>query len=322
MPKIKYQFNTKSLKIERVHVTLKDKLKRFMWVISSGAVFAAVFMVLAYNFLDSPKGRMQKREIDQYKFQYKIMNNRIAKLQKVLTEMQERDDNVYRVIFEAEPIPSETRKEVLGGVDRYSAFEGVNNAEIITNTAKKLDLIMTQMVVQSKSYDQVYNLAKNKEKMLASIPAIQPLTHQTLKSIGSHFGYRVDPFYKVTKFHSGIDLCAATGTRVYVTGDGVVSQTGWAGGYGNLIVINHGYSYQTYYGHLSRIGVRTGQVVKRGQVIGYVGSTGKSTAPHLHYEVRKSGTPINPIHYFFNDITPAEYLNLIRLSDVPSQTMD
>lgn len=322
MPKTKYQFNTKSLTIERVQVTLRDKLKRLMWVASSGTVFAAVLLVFAYNFLDSPKEKMQKRELEQYKFQYKVMNNRIGRLQKVLTEMQERDDNVYRVIFEAEPIPSETRKEVLGGIDRYSAFEGFDNAEIISNTAKKLNSITTQMVVQSKSYDQVYNLAKNKEKMLASIPAIQPLTHQSLKSIGSHFGYRVDPFYKVTKFHSGIDMCAATGTRVYATGDGVVSQAGWEGGYGNLIVINHGFSYSTAYGHLSRIGVKNGQLVKRGQVIGFVGSTGKSTAPHLHYEVRKSGTAINPIHYFFNDITPAEYLMLIRLSDLPSQTMD
>jgi murein DD-endopeptidase MepM/ murein hydrolase activator NlpD len=322
MPKIKYQFNPKSLTIERVSITLKDKLKRLMWVFSSGLVFAAALLVVAYNFLDSPKEKMLKRELDQYQFQYNIMNNRIARVQKVMTDLQQRDDNVYRAIFEAEPISPDVRKAGYGGSERYNSLQGLDNSDVIINTAKKLDEITSEMVVQSKSFDQVFNLVKNKEKMLACIPAIQPLTHRTMKGIGSHFGYRIDPFYKVTKLHSGIDFSAATGTKVYATGDGVVNQAGWDGGYGNLIVINHGFSYMTAYGHLSRIGVKNGQVVKRGQVIGYVGSTGKSTASHLHYEVRKDGHAINPINYFFNDITPAEYDLMIRLSQLPSQTMD
>jgi len=322
MPKIKYQFNPKSLTIERVRVTLRDKLKRLMWVFSSGLVFAAVLLVVAYNFLDSPKEKMLKRELDQYQFQYNIMNNRIARVQKVMTDLQQRDDNVYRVIFEAEPISPDVRKGGYGGSERYNSLQGLNNSDVIINTAKKLDEITSEMVVQSKSFDQVFSLVKNKEKMLACIPAIQPLTHRTMKGIGSHFGYRIDPFYKVMKLHSGIDFSAATGTKVYATGDGIVNQAGWEGGYGNLIVINHGFSYMTAYGHLSRIGVKNGQVVKRGQVIGYVGSTGKSTASHLHYEVRKDDHAINPINYFFNDITPAEYDLMIRLSQLPSQTMD
>ncbi|MDP4290460.1 MAG: M23 family metallopeptidase [Bacteroidota bacterium] len=322
MPKIKYQFNPHSLTIERVKVTLKDKLKRLMWVVSSGTVFAAVLLVVAYNFLDSPKEKMLKRELDQYQFQYNVMNNRIGRMQKVLTDLQQRDNNVYRAIFEAEPISSDERAGGYGGAERYSNMEGLNSSEIIKNTAVKLDEINSEMVVQSKSFDQVFQMVKNKEKMLASIPAIQPLTHRTMTGIGSHFGYRIDPFYKVMKLHSGIDFTAATGTKVYATGDGVVNQAGWEGGYGNLIVINHGYSYSTAYGHLSRIGVRDGQPVKRGQVIGYVGSTGKSTASHLHYEVRKNGKAINPINYFYNDITPAEYDLLIRMSQLPSQTMD
>ena len=322
MPKSKYLFNTKSLTFERVRVTLMDKLKRLMWVVSSGTVFAAVLFVFAYNFLDSPKEKMLKRELDQYKFQYSIMNKRVANVQKVLTDLQQRDDNVYRAIFEAEPISAEVRKAGYGGSERYTNLEGLNNSDVIINTAKKLDEITSQMVVQSKSFDQIFHLVKNKEKMLACIPAIQPLTHETMRGIGSHFGYRMDPFYKVMKLHSGIDFSAATGTRVYATGNGVISQAGWDGGYGNLIIINHGYSYMTYYGHLSRIGVKNGQLIKRGQVIGYVGSTGKSTASHLHYEVRKDGNAINPINYFFNDITPAEYDLMIRLSQLPSQTMD
>ncbi len=293
-----------------------------MWVFSSGLVFAAVLLVVAYNFLDSPKEKMLKRELDQYQFQYNVMNNRIARVQKVMTDLQQRDDNVYRAIFEAEPISPDVRKAGYGGSERYNSLQGLDNSDIIINTAKKLDEITSEMVVQSKSFDQVFSLVKNKEKMLACIPAIQPLTHRTMKGIGSHFGYRIDPFYKVMKLHSGIDFSAATGTKVYATGDGVVNQAGWEGGYGNLIVINHGYSYSTAYGHLSRIGVKMGQVVKRGQVIGYVGSTGKSTASHLHYEVRKDGHAINPINYFFNDITPAEYDQMIRLSQLPSQTMD
>jgi len=322
MPKIKYQFNPKSLTIERVKVTLRDKLKRLMWVVSSGTVFAAVLLVVAYNFLDSPKEKMLKRELEQYKFQYNLMNNRISRIQKVLTDLQQRDDNVYRVIFEAEPISPEVRKAGYGGSERYNNLEGFNNSDIIINTAKKLDEISSQLVVQSKSFDEVFHLVKNKEKMLACIPAIQPLTHRTMHGIGSHFGYRIDPFYKVTKLHSGIDFSASTGTRVYATGNGVISQAGWDGGYGNLIVINHGYSYTTAYAHLSRIDVKNGQLIKRGQEIGLVGSTGKSTASHLHYEVRKDGRAINPINYFFNDITPAEYDLMIRLSQLPSQTMD
>ena len=322
MPKTKYLFNPKSLTIERVRVTLKDKLKRLMWVVSSGTVFAAVLLVVAYNFLDSPKEKMLNRELEQYKFQYNIMNKRIAGVQKVLTDLQQRDDNVYRAIFEAEPISPEDRKAGFGGSERYSNLEGLNNSEVIINTAKKLDEITSQLVVQSKSFDQVFHLVKNKQKMLACIPAIQPLTHQSMHGIGSHFGYRIDPFYKVTKYHSGIDFSASTGTRVYATGDGVINQAGWDGGYGNMIVISHGYSYTTAYAHLSRIDVKNGQSIKRGQEIGLVGSTGKSTASHLHYEVRKGGTAINPINYFFNDITPAEYDLMIRLSQLPSQTMD
>jgi len=322
MPKIKYQFNPKSLTIERVRITLRDKLKRLMWVVSSGTVFAAVMLVVAYNFLDSPKEKILKRELDQYQFQYNVMNNRMDRVQKVLTDLQHRDDNVYRAIFEAEPISDEVRKAGYGGTERYKNLEGLNNSELIINTTKKLDEITSQMVVQSKSFDQVFNLVKGKEKMLACIPAVEPLTHRTMKGIGSHFGYRIDPFYKVMKLHSGIDFSAATGTKVYATGDGVVNQAGWEGGYGNLIVINHGFSYMSAYGHLSRIGVKIGQIVKRGQVIGYVGSTGKSTASHLHYEVRKNGKAINPINYFFNDITAAEYDLMIRLSQLPSQTMD
>jgi murein DD-endopeptidase MepM/ murein hydrolase activator NlpD len=323
MAKIKYQFNTKSLKIERVQVTMKERIKRIASSMAFGLVFGAVVIVLAYNFMSSPREKVLLNELEQYKLQYKIMNDRLDKVQKVLADVQDRDDNIYRVIFEAEPVPSEVRKAGFGGVDRYEHLEGLANSKIIVNTAKRLDEITSQLVVQSKSYDAVFKLAKDKEKLIASIPAIQPVDFHDLRRIGSLFGYRTDPFYKVTKFHEGIDFTAAVGTPIYATGDGVVSEAAYnSGGYGNKIVINNGFSYETVFAHLSKIKVKPGQRVKRGEIIGLMGNTGKSTAPHLHYEVHKAGVPMNPIYFFFNDITPAEYQAMLELSAKPSQTLD
>lgn len=323
MAKIRYQFNTKSLKIEKVQVTLKERVKRMLSVLAFGLVFSAVVIGVAYNFFSSPKERMLQREIEQYKLQYKMLNDRLDLFSDVLDDLQDRDDNIYRVIFEAEPVPNSIRKAGYGGADRYSKLEGYKNSEIIKNTTKKLDVITSRLYVQSKSFDEVFSLAKNKEKLAASIPAIQPLANNDLRHIGSYFGYRTDPFYKVAKFHEGIDFTAPVGTPIHATGDGmVVKVERERGGYGNSIIISHGFSYETRYAHLSKINVQRGQVIKRGQVIGLVGNTGKSTAPHLHYEVHKNGTPINPINYFFNDITPDEYQKMIELSLHPSQTLD
>ena len=323
MAKIRYQFNTNSLKIEKVQVTMKERIKRIASSMAFGLVFGVVVIVLAYNFMRSPREKVLLNELEQYKLQYKIMNDRLDKVQKVLADVQDRDDNIYRVIFEAEPVPSEVRKAGFGGVDRYEHLEGLANSKIIVNTAKRLDEITSQLVVQSKSYDAVFKLAKNKEKLIASIPAIQPVDFHDLRRIGSLFGYRTDPFYKVTKFHEGIDFTAAVGSPIYATGDGIVSEAEYnSGGYGNKIIINHGYSYETVYAHLSRIKVKVGQRVKRGEIIGFMGNTGKSTAPHLHYEVHKAGVPMNPIYFFFNDITPAEYQAMIEMSSKPSQTLD
>jgi len=302
---------------------MKERLKRLAGSMAFGLVFGVVVIVLAYNFIKSPREKVLLNELEQYKLQYKIMNDRLDKVQKVLADVQDRDDNIYRVIFEAEPVPSEIRKAGFGGVDRYEQLERIPNSEIVVNTAKRLDEITSQLVVQSKSYDEVFKLAKNKEKLIASIPAIQPVDFHDLRRIGSLFGYRTDPFYKVTKFHEGIDFTAPVGTPIYATGDGVISVAEYnSGGYGNKIMINHGYSYETVYAHLSKIKVKVGQRVKRGEVIGLMGNTGKSTAPHCHYEVHKAGVPMNPIYFFFNDITPAEYQAMLELSAQPSQTMD
>jgi len=323
MAKIRYHFNTKSLKIERVHVTLRQKFLRVLSVLATGLVFASVVLLFAYNFIESPKERILQREIEQYELQFKILNDRLGQVQTVLSDLQDRDDNIYRVIFESEPIPSSVRKAGYGGVDRYSKLEGYKNSEIIINTSKKLDEITSQLVVQSKSFDEVFGLAKRKEELLAAIPAIQPVSNSDLRRIGSYFGYRTDPFYKVSKFHEGIDFTAPVGTDIYATGDGIVASAERnRGGYGNCIIINHGFGYETVYAHMSKMDVKRGEKVKRGQVIGHVGNTGKSTAPHLHYEVHKGGKSIDPINFFFNDLTPEEYALMIDLSQRPSQTLD
>jgi len=324
MSKVKYKFNKKSLTFDRVQTTFRKKLLYFFTHLSTGVVFAAVVLVLAFNFVDSPKEKAQKREIEQMKLQYRMLNDQLDRVTKVLADLQVRDDNIYRVIFEAEPIPGSIREAGIGGVDRYEKLKGYKNSELIVETEKKMDRILGKLYVQSKSFDEVFDLAKNKERMLVSIPAIQPVNNKDLRRIGSYFGTRMDPFYKVRKFHEGMDFSAPIGTEVYATGNGAIEMAGHddSGGYGNEVIIDHGYSYKTVYAHLSRIFVKPGQKILRGQIIGYIGNTGKSTSPHLHYEVRKNGIPLNPIYFFFNDITADQYQMMLDLSSRPSQTMD
>ncbi len=324
MSKVKYKFNKKSLTFDLVQTTFRKKLLYFFTHLSTGVVFAAVVLVIAFNFVDSPKEKVQKREIEQMKLQFQLLNDHLDKVTKIIRDLEDRDDNIYRVIFEAEPIPSSIREAGIGGVNKYERLEGYTNSELIIETEKKMDKIMGQLYVQSKSYDEVFNLAKNKERMLASIPAIQPVNNKDLRRIGSYFGTRMDPFYKVRKFHEGMDFSASIGTEVYATGNGTIITSGMdiGGGYGNEIIIDHGYNYQTVYAHLSRIFVKPGQTILRGQIIGYVGNSGKSTSPHLHYEVRKNGIAINPIYFFFNDISPDQFKMMLELSSRPSQTMD
>ena len=323
MSKVKYKFNKKSLQFEEVKVTIKEMALKVLSVFATGSVFSAIVIFLAYTFLDSPKEKMLKREIAHYELRFQLINERIQQYDAVLSDLADRDDNIYRVIFEAEPVPSAIRKAGFGGTDRYSKLEGYKNSDIIISTIKKLDKIHSQLVVQSKSFDEVYDMAKNKTEMLACIPAIQPVSNKNLKRLSSYYGYRTDPIYKVRKFHPGIDFSAPTGTEIYSTGDGVVKEIKRSRrGYGNRLVIDHGYGYETMYAHLHEFKVRKGQKVKRGQLIATVGNTGKSTAPHLHYEIRKGGKRINPIYYFFNDLTPEEYETVLDLSTRPTQSMD
>jgi len=323
MARNRYSFNNKTLEFEKIRITSKERLLKLASHLLTGLVFAAVVIVFAYNFLESPKEKRQYREIENLKLNYEILNDRLEQLVLVLNDLQDRDDNIYRVIFEAEPVPASVRRGGFGGADRYARLEGYSYSDLVINTTQKLDIIASQLYVQSKSFDEVFEMAKNKERLLAALPAIQPVSNRDLRRIGSYFGYRTDPFYKIKKFHEGVDFTAPVGTEIYATGDGVVTSVERLKvGYGNYIVIDHGFNYETLYAHLSKFNVRRGQKVKRGQVIGFIGNTGRSTAPHLHYEVRRNGVPVNPIHYFYSDISPEQYDLLIELSARPGQAMD
>lgn len=306
---------------EEIRVSVKEKLLKVFSILSSGAVLAAVAMFVFYSFFDSPKEKILKREVEEYKLQYDIMNSRLNQMSAVLEDMEQRDNNIYRMIFEAEPIAENVRKAGYGGEDRYARFSGMENEELLKSTSQKLDVISRQLYVQSKSYDEVIGMVRNKEKMLSCIPAIQPVSKKKC-TIVSGFGYRIHPIYKTLRMHTGIDFAAKTGTPVYATGDGtVVDPKGNESGYGIVCVINHGYGYQSLYGHLSRIIAKPGQKVKRGQLIGYVGSSGMSTAPHCHYEVIKNGKKIDPVHFFYNDLTPAEFEEVIKVASRVTQSL-
>jgi murein DD-endopeptidase MepM/ murein hydrolase activator NlpD len=322
MSKHKYKINPHSLEYERVSLDTRAIVKRGISYLLGASVFAALVLFIAYSIFSSPKELMLERENQQYAMQIELMNKRVDMLTKIVEDIEERDDNIYRTIFEAEPIPSEVRKAGVGGADRYESLKGYENSNTIIATAQKIDALSRELVIQSKSFDDVYKMAKNKAKMLASIPAIQPVSNKDLKRIASGFGYRIHPIYKTLRMHEGIDFTAPIGTPIYATGDGVVERLkGKMSGYGKVMIIDHGYGYESLYAHMSKIIVKPGEKVKRGQVIGYVGNTGRSTGPHLHYEIRKEGRPVNPVHFFFQDLTPAEYEKVIEISSRPNQSM-
>ena len=322
MAKVKYHFDRKSLEIEKIKITSKDRLVKVLRIFAIGLVFSTVVMLIAYTFFPSPKEKALQREIAQYEFQYNVLNDKLNRMLVVLDDIQKRDDNIYRVIFEAEPVPAIERQAGYGGVDRYEKLQSYDNSKLIIETTKKLDKISRQLYVQSKSFDEVFEMAKKKKEMLICIPAIQPISNKDLSRIASGFGYRVHPIYKTLRMHTGIDFSAPKGTPIYATGNGTVrNKRKGMRGYGKFCMIDHGYGYKTLYAHLSKVIVRSGQKVKRGEIIGYVGSTGLSVAPHLHYEVRINDKPVNPVHYFFNDLTPEEYEKVIEISSKINQAL-
>ena len=322
MAKIKYFYNPHKLDFEKVRTSISEMVLRVFGFLSASAVAGGIMVFAAYSFMDSPKEKSLKRENEQYKLQVKALNHKVKELGGVLAELQDRDANIYRAIFEAEPININIRKAGFGGVDKYRSLEGFDNSEEIVDLTKKLDELSAQVYIQSKSFDELSRLAKNKTQFLASIPAIQPISNKDLTRVASGYGYRIHPIFKTHKFHSGIDFTAPQGTPIYATGNGTVSVAESGNGYGNHVVINHGFGYSSLYGHMSRIKARIGQHIKRGELIGYVGSTGTSTAPHVHYEIIKGDNRINPINYFFNDLTEEEYQAIRDIASREGQSFD
>jgi murein DD-endopeptidase MepM/ murein hydrolase activator NlpD len=323
MAKIKYYYDTKALSYKPIKLNSGEKIKGYFIFFLSSIILSFFILLIFYQFFDSPKEKKLKLEIQNLTSQYEVINNNMKQVEIVLDEIQDRDDNIYRVIFEADPIPNSIRKQGFGGVNRYEKLLGLSNSELIINTSKKIDQLTKQLYLQSKSFDEVINLAKNKSNMLASIPAIQPVANKDLKRMASGYGYRIHPIYKTRKMHYGMDFSAKTGTEIYSTGDGVVSKVKRSKrGYGNYIKINHGFGYETLYAHMSKYIVKKGQKVKRGEVIGYVGNSGISTAPHLHYEVRKDNKKINPVNFYYNDLSPEEYEKMLEISLQSNQSLD
>jgi murein DD-endopeptidase MepM/ murein hydrolase activator NlpD len=323
MSKIRYRYNTKTLSYEKAVTPLRTRVLRVISFLGTASVIGVISVLIAFRFFDSPKEKQLRRELEKMKLQYELANRRVDNLGLVVEDLEHRDDNIYRVVFEAEPIPDDIRKAGFGGADRYSALEGYDNSKLMISLAQKLDRLSKEMYIQSKSFDEVVKMAKGKEKLLASIPAIMPLSNQDLRHQPSGFGWRTHPIYKTPEFHPGMDFAAPQGTEIYATGDGVViAADDKSQGYGNRVVIDHGYGYETLYGHMVRSIVKPGQKVKRGEVIGYVGSTGLSTAPHCHYEVHKNGELMNPLNYYRNDLTPEQFAKLVEMASQSSQAFD
>ena len=324
MAKSKYRYNPDSLSYDRIQPSFK---KRFMIFLSylSVVTFIAVLLNFFYSWVfDTPREKMLMRENNQLNLQYEILNQKIGNLETVLEDIERRDDNIYRTIFNTDPVPSSVRDAGFGGVNRYEHLEGYENTDLIVETAKRLDLLTKAVYVQSKSYDEVIGLAMSREAQLSSLPAIMPISNKDLTRTASGWGFRIHPIYKIRKFHYGMDFTAPTGTEVYATADGTIERIQRSRrGYGNLIIVNHGYGYKTFYAHLNEFSdARVGKKVKRGDVIAYVGSTGLSTAPHLHYEVHLNGKKVNPVNYYFEDLTAEEFDRMIELSMRPGQSFD
>lgn len=325
MAKVKYYYDSEKLAFKRIIPKKRKKIGVALLFLLSAALFGFLcFFILANtSFFETPKSKLQARELETMKLNYKLLTNKVQLMDEALMAIETRDNNIYRVYFNSSPINEEERRAGLGGVNRYKDLEGFNNSDLIIHSSKKVDEIMKALAIQSSSLDDITKLAKQKEKLLAAIPAIQPVKNEDLRQMASGFGYRSDPFTKIRKFHKGMDFSAKTGTPIYATGDGIVRKADASlSGYGNHIEITHGYGYLTLYAHLSKYKVKAGQRVKRGDIIGYVGSTGRSEAPHLHYEVHKNGEVVNPLNFYYGSISAKEYVLLAQLANQENQSLD
>lgn len=319
-----YRFNPHTLKYEKVFVSLRTRIRRISFNVLFGVVLGVVLVFVGLQFVDSPKERSLERQVAQYKRQTRLLSDRVERAERVLENIEERDDVLYRTIFSSEPISDAERHSGIGGVERYAEFDQMENGALLKATSQQVDDLTKRLYVESKSLDELYEMARNKSERMAAMPAILPIEKNKCKVV-SGFGYRYHPILHYRRLHSGIDMTAPKGTPIYATGDGVVriagrSSEGYSG-YGIVALVDHGYGFQTLYAHMQSVKVRVGQKVKRGEQIGTVGSSGMSSGNHLHYEVIQNGKKVDPVYYFFNDLTPAEYEEVLEQARQDNQSM-
>ncbi len=325
MSKVKYYYDSETLSYRKIPKEKGKTIRAVVLFFLASFLFGSVglFILLNSNIVQTPKELLQARELKNYELQFELLSKKMGQIEEVMANIEDRDNNIYRLYFEANPISEEQRKAGFGGVNRYKLLEGFNNSEMIIDATKRLEILQKRLVVQSKSLDEIKTLAADKEKLLVAIPAIQPVKNEDLTHIASGYGFRTDPFLKIQKMHWGMDFTAPTGTPVYASGNGVVTRAdNTASGYGEHIRINHGFGYESLYAHLSEYNVNEGQRVKRGDLIGFVGSTGRSSAPHLHYEVFKNGERINPINFYYGSLTADEFENAVKIANQENQSLD
>jgi len=325
MPKYKFYYDQETLSYKRIEVNNSVRFRNAFVFITVSALFGLIMLLvlLSSPVIETPKEISQAREIENYQLQYEQLNRKMKQIESVLDNLQDRDNQIYRVIFEANPITDDVRKAGFGGINRYADLEGFDNSELIVNTTKKMEILSKQIVVQSKSLDEIQRMALDKEVLLSAIPSIQPINNENLRRMASGYGWRTDPFTKSRRMHKGMDFSAPTGTPIYAPSDGkVIRVDSRSAGYGKHIRIDHGFGYVTLYAHLSEYNVRRGQRVKRGDVIGFVGNTGRSVAPHLHYEIRKDGKHLNPINFYYGDLNTEEFNALLEAANRENQSLD
>ncbi|PID68041.1 MAG: peptidase M23 [Flavobacteriia bacterium] len=322
MGKVKYHYDPETLSFQKIR-----RSKKRLWfstLVIVGAVVLNLFLgffLLSYIF-ESPKEKELLREVDNLKLNYKLLAKKETQHAERLSELETRDNKIYRQYFEAKPISEEVRKAGYGGVNRYKGLEGFDNSKLIMDLTKQMDELSKRIVIQSKSLDDIVKMAENKEDMLASLPAISPVRKEQMISLASGFGMRMHPLLKIVRPHNGIDLVGKHGTPIYATGNGTVTKAESSRSFGKVVYVDHGYGYETIYAHMSRFGVRKGQKVKRGDVVGYMGNTGLSKGTHLHYEVHKDGRPVNPTNFFYGDLTPEEFLAIQKVAEEGGQPLD
>lgn len=325
MSKVKYYYDPETLSYKPIEITNKKRISNVVLFILASFVFglSSLLILLNSDWINTPAEISQKRALENYELQFEILSKKLNQIEAVVENIEERDNNIYRVYFEASPIPEEQRRAGFGGVNRYKNLEGYDNSDLIINTTKRLDVLSKQTVVQSRSLDEIERLAENKAELIEAIPSIQPIKNQDLTRMASGYGYRTDPFTKKRRFHYGMDFSARKGTPIYATGNGIVKRAdNRSSGYGKHIRIDHGFGYISLYAHLSKYNVRRGQRVKRGDIIGYVGNTGRSVGPHLHYEIFKDKKKINPLNFYYGNLSQKEFDALLTQSRLENQSMD